>query len=231
MDDTGFFSTLNLVFSLSQHGLMWTDRKLRVLACNRVAENIYRQADGIRLRDQRLSLQRFELARDLESYALDSTSRPTNAAAEPQAGRLLFMRRVERPSCKAPYFIAAMSVTSPGGQPGLLVLLEDLDAHPALHADVCRVVYGLTPAETRVALRLRRGRSAPGIATDLKLSTLTVRTHMKHVFRKVGVRSQSQLMAALCRVAFLPVGNATTWQPTSSSTIAVARPHIDLGAE
>jgi DNA-binding CsgD family transcriptional regulator len=84
------------------------------------------------------------------------------------------------------------------------VLLEDLEAHPPLCDDICNAIYGLTPAEARVAARLLDGRSAPGIAVDLGLSPLTVRTHIKRVFKKVGVRSQSQLMAALCRIAFLP---------------------------
>jgi len=108
-----------------------------------------------------------------------------------------FLRRIERPSGNTPYLLVATRCTSESGVVGVLVLLEDLGQRPELNPELCQAVYGLTPAETRVAIRLIVGRSAPGIAQDLHLSPLTVRTHIKRVFKKVGVRSQSQLMAAL----------------------------------
>ena len=69
-------------------------------------------------------------------------------------------------------------------------------------------------------MRLLEGLSTPAIGQELSLSPLTVRTHIKRIFKKMGVRSQSQLMAALCQLAFVPplqLGSITDDTPSSMS--------------
>lgn len=198
-----WLASMTQLLSMSQHGLIWVDSNLHVLSCNPIAQRLLRGGDGIRLREQRLLFARPELTRELVTFI---SATDAGSLQELRCSNGLLMRRIERSHGKTPYFIAAMRIVSGTGLSGGMLLLEDLGASPRLQADVCRAVYGLTPAEARVAMRLIEGRSAPGIAQDLRLSTLTVRTHIKHVFKKVNVRSQAQLMAALCRIAWLPVG-------------------------
>jgi DNA-binding CsgD family transcriptional regulator len=51
----------------------------------------------------------------------------------------------------------------------------------------------LTEAEGQVVALAAQGLSNPEIASELFLSRLTVETHLKHVFTKLGVRSRAEL--------------------------------------
>lgn len=55
----------------------------------------------------------------------------------------------------------------------------------------------LTPAERRVALAAAEGRTNREIAAELFLSVRTVETHLASVYRKVGVRTRTQLALSL----------------------------------
>ena len=53
----------------------------------------------------------------------------------------------------------------------------------------------LTPAEKKVIELVTEGLTNPQIAERLFVSTHTVQTHMKHVFRKLKVVSRAELAA------------------------------------
>jgi DNA-binding NarL/FixJ family response regulator len=55
----------------------------------------------------------------------------------------------------------------------------------------------LTPQERRVAAAVQRGASSRDIAADLFLSPKTVEFHLRQIYRKLGVHSRTQLIAAL----------------------------------
>lgn len=54
----------------------------------------------------------------------------------------------------------------------------------------------LTPRETDVLAQLQRRRSNAQIAAELHISVETVRTHARHIYRKLGVASRRELLAA-----------------------------------
>ena len=56
---------------------------------------------------------------------------------------------------------------------------------------------GLSPAELRVARAVARGATNREVATELYLSERTVEFHLMHVYRKLGVRSRTQLSLSL----------------------------------
>jgi PAS domain S-box-containing protein len=53
----------------------------------------------------------------------------------------------------------------------------------------------LTPRQHEVLRLLERGRSTEEIAAELHLSTATVRNHIRHILRSLGVRSRLQAVA------------------------------------
>jgi len=53
----------------------------------------------------------------------------------------------------------------------------------------------LTPRETDVLAQLQRRRSNAQIAAELHISIETVRTHARHIYRKLGVASRRELLA------------------------------------
>ena len=54
----------------------------------------------------------------------------------------------------------------------------------------------LTPREADVLAHLQRRRSNAQIAADLHISVETVRTHARHIYRKLGVGSRRELVPA-----------------------------------
>ena len=55
----------------------------------------------------------------------------------------------------------------------------------------------LSPRETEVLAKLVGGSRVPTIATALHISQHTVRNHLKSIYRKLGVRSQTELLEQL----------------------------------
>ncbi len=56
-----------------------------------------------------------------------------------------------------------------------------------------REAQGLTPAENRVAELVAQGRTNKEVAAALLLGERTVATHLTHIYRKLGVRSRTEL--------------------------------------
>ncbi len=56
---------------------------------------------------------------------------------------------------------------------------------------------GLTPQEQRVVAAVQRGASNREVAAELFLAPKTVEFHLRQIYRKVGVRSRTQLVAQL----------------------------------
>jgi DNA-binding CsgD family transcriptional regulator len=64
-------------------------------------------------------------------------------------------------------------------------------------------LFELTPAEMRLLQHLAEGASLNETASVLKLSSSTVRTQLKSIFRKTGQRSQGRLLALAQRIAII----------------------------
>ncbi|MEG0375860.1 MAG: LuxR C-terminal-related transcriptional regulator [Raoultibacter sp.] len=54
--------------------------------------------------------------------------------------------------------------------------------------------YGLTPREAEVFYLLAKGRNAEYIGNQLVVSSATVKSHIYHIYRKLGINSQQRLM-------------------------------------
>lgn len=77
-----------------------------------------------------------------------------------------------------------------------LVVREPESRQSPLPEIVARL-HGLTTAESRIAVRLFEGKTPGEIAELRRVSIHTVRAQMKSLFRKCGVRTQSQLVRLL----------------------------------
>jgi len=77
------------------------------------------------------------------------------------------------------------------------VYVGDLDDTGLLRPETLANLYGLTPAESRLAVALARGRELPGLSEDWGLSPETLRSQLKGAFAKTGVRRQSELVRLL----------------------------------
>jgi DNA-binding CsgD family transcriptional regulator len=61
-------------------------------------------------------------------------------------------------------------------------------------------LFGLTQAETDVAAGVADGNTVEGVAAERETSAFTVRTQMKRIYAKTGVRTQAELVALVHRL-------------------------------
>ena len=59
------------------------------------------------------------------------------------------------------------------------------------------MIYGLSPAQQRVAALVAEGLSLAEIATRMAITANTARTHLNRIFEKTGVRTQTALVRVL----------------------------------
>jgi len=78
-----------------------------------------------------------------------------------------------------------------------LVTLERIDRDPAIAADDIRARFGLTRAESRVAMLLAERRSTAEIARLLVISPHTARHHTSRVLDKLGIRRRAEVGGVL----------------------------------
>lgn len=84
-----------------------------------------------------------------------------------------------------------------GQGPAALLIFHDPDRHGRLDPYVVAEMFGLTPAEARVAVRLARGQGIADIAADTGRSPETVRTQIKSILAKAGLERRSELVRVL----------------------------------
>ncbi len=86
-----------------------------------------------------------------------------------------------------------------GGEDALscLVLISDPDHGVSLNRERLQEIYGLTPAEARLAALLAQGKHLKTAAAELGISLETARTHLKRVFSKTTSGGQADLVRLL----------------------------------
>ncbi len=154
----------------------------RILFANLPAREILEHGDGLRAERGRLRAaapnQNAELAK-LITRASSSEAR---------------CLRLERGSHRRPYELWARRVAADSDDE-IVVFATDPERERAPGIEQLRSVYSLTLAEARLTQLLGQGRDLFEAATQLGVTRNTVRKRLCHVFEKVGVRSQAQLVA------------------------------------
>lgn len=82
-----------------------------------------------------------------------------------------------------------------------IVFLTDPCQGLGTTGDILRALYGLTPAESRVALLLGDGHAPPAITGLLGVSVNTLKTQLASIYRKTGTSRQSQLARLMAQLA------------------------------
>ena len=92
----------------------------------------------------------------------------------------------------------APSPIGPGGAEGMAPAATDGSPEPSLtYEEACRRViatYALTKREGEVLAYLGKGRTAAYIMKQMYISDGTTRTHIDHIYKKLGVHSQQALI-------------------------------------
>lgn len=77
------------------------------------------------------------------------------------------------------------------------LLLRDLRAAVEIECADLESIFGVTHGEHQVIIQLVKGYSSREIAEEFGKSILTVRTHVKRAYGKIGVKTRGQLFAKL----------------------------------
>ncbi|MGX5800330.1 helix-turn-helix transcriptional regulator [Bradyrhizobium sp. Arg314] len=85
-----------------------------------------------------------------------------------------------------------------------IVALLDRENRAAANPQTLRRMFGLTGAETHLALRLARGDAPLEIARSWRLSRTTIRSQLASLFAKTETKRQAELVALLGRISVLP---------------------------
>ncbi len=174
-------------------GVLLVSRDGRVLFSNRAADAILRQGDGLALsRSGEVMVASSESSARLR-LAIRGAAIPATLESRPPSGSIT----IERPSGRAPYALLVTSVRSmfsglTGEAPAVAIFISQRDfaASPELLSEA----LGITRAEGRVLSELLNGCTIPDCGARMAISPHTARTHLRHIFEKLGVSSQGQLM-------------------------------------
>ncbi len=173
-------------------GLIQLDRHGRILEVNDRARDTLLERDGL-LDDggvldaadpgERAEMQRL-LAQALPPYG------PHGAGSS---------LRITRTKARTPLILEIHPVPQPGSvaapwQLGALVLIVDPAKRPRVAPELVTRLLGLTPMESRVAVAVAAGRTVVGTADELGCAVYTARTHLKRIYRKLGIHKQTELV-------------------------------------
>lgn len=86
---------------------------------------------------------------------------------------------------------------------------------PPLDGKLLAALFGLTPAEQRVAVLLAQGDDAAEIAAVLQVQANTVRSHIKQLLTKSNTRRQAEFVARVWRMAARLAQSGASTHPAS----------------
>jgi DNA-binding CsgD family transcriptional regulator/PAS domain-containing protein len=193
-------ASLALAVERLRQSVILLDGAGRVLWANAAARGLLHRSDGLSLFGQRL---RFVRLADEQAFESARRRLRMGLIADSSAGSLTVP--VARPSGRPNYVIEVFE-TPPavmaafGRTSKVLVMIHDPDANANDRPDIWRAMFGLTEAEARVARGLQRGHTDEAIALALSIKVSTVRTHIRVILEKTGVRSKLELAHLLTSV-------------------------------
>jgi len=182
-------------------GIIQLDRRGRILDANDRARRILLTRDG--LRD--------------DAGALVAEHQGENEGLQRQLGAALpsfgahgsgGSMKVTRRKSRSPLVLEIHPVRETGTDRRTrpvrtLVLVIDPTARPRVDPDLTSRLLSLTPAESRVAVAVAAGQTSADIAHSLGCAESTVKTHLKRIYRKHGIRKQTELVRLVLSVEIL----------------------------
>jgi DNA-binding CsgD family transcriptional regulator len=178
-------------------GLAVTNAHGNLLLANRTAEHLFESRDGLEVTARktiRTSRRGGPVLEDLIRQAARSTTEGT-------ADSIL---AIPRSSGKRPLTLLIRSVDVSSGNrdalaPAALLFILDPEVPIGTAETELRQLYGLTSTEACLASLLMEGKTLDDCCRLLDIRRSTARTHLQHLFEKVGVQRQSDLVSLLLK--------------------------------
>ncbi|HUA00726.1 MAG TPA: helix-turn-helix transcriptional regulator [Candidatus Aquilonibacter sp.] len=179
-------------------GIVFVDGHGAVLQMNRSAETLFRRKDGLLLTKSGVRATSFREDEHLQCLVREA-ARMTPVPSSRISDSLLVSRT--RSKCPLSVFVAPVRSAFASAPPGacVVIFVTDPDAKLQPPLKMLESLYHLTPAEARLAILLLNGVSLTQASEMNGTSRNTTRTHAQHLFQKLGVRRQGELVSLLLR--------------------------------
>lgn len=180
-------------------GTIILDENRQVIRLNRVAEKMLAQKDGFRVAEGLIHLDRsadnIRLRNLLNSVIVAQRGNQTQVAqaiAIPRSHGRAPLTMVIRPVMQAEW-------SDRQHAPAVALFISDPELPLHASIDTLAQLFGLTPAESRLALQLINGVSLEEASTALGISRNTARAHLRSIFTKTGVTQQTMLVSLILK--------------------------------
>lgn len=181
----GIISTddwIGLWFSQDVSARLVVGRDMAVLVANPNALSVIDACDVLALRDGMLTARDRKSSAELAAIVADAGRKAHFAVVGADGGSAVLIEAVS----------LGESTPAPVG-----LALRDLSAPVEIECADLESMFGVTPGEQQVLVQLLKGYSSGEIAEQFGKSILTVRTHVKRAYGKIGVKTRGQLFARL----------------------------------
>jgi DNA-binding CsgD family transcriptional regulator len=194
-------------------GLLVTTSTGQLLLANRTAEQILRTRDGLEL----------TAAGAIRTSMKCTPSLPVLMELMAKSGRDAkdSVLAVRRPTGKRPLTTVVRSVEQAAANPdpmtpAILLFILDPEITVETAETELRQLYGLTAMEASLAKLLMEGKALDECCHLLDIRRSTARTHLQHLFEKVGVQRQSELVSLLLKSIGLVSATARSAKPRAA---------------
>ena len=179
-------------------GTLILDDTGKVLKVNQPAQLLLAENDGLKLVNDRISLHQRGQTEQLDALIC----KVINALQRGEPG-MVEATRITRPSGLADLGVVIRPVPqaawSEGKAPAVALFISDPQAQTSASQDILERVFGLSKAESALALQLARGKSLAEASTGLNVSQHTARAQLKSIFAKTGVTRQAELVGLILK--------------------------------
>ena len=170
-----------------------------LMKMNAAAAAMLAEKDGLELVRGSLQAPFFpEENRELQRLIHETTSKPTDVGPS-----VLTAVSITRPSGRRKLGVMVRPIPirewseSQRRRPTVAVFIRDPDCHTKASCELLHRLFRLTPAESALAMYMTNGLTLDEAAGELLIRKNTARAHLRSIFSKVGVTSQTALVRVL----------------------------------
>lgn len=188
MTDPLVLAALDLI----DRGIVVTDSAARIRVANHFARRIAARVDALSFLDGRVSFLAAHLEGEFERFRKAVRSWLPARAPSPS-----WTFSALRASGEPDYRITMHAMENGAGDTCIFISVHDTHAAQRIDTRTLQQLYRLTPTQADIAAALFEGLAVEQVTDRLGISENTVRSHLKGVFRKCGVKSQAELLRLL----------------------------------
>lgn len=177
-------------------GVILIDEEEGLGHLNRRAEQIVSKEDQLLIRRNQLSSPSVEPSNQLQKFIHEAVLTGRGLADHTGGSLLLAGKSEENPLrvLVVPVHTTQKNLEFHSPRICAAVYISPTHGPDNISAKTICILYGLTPAETRLALELTKGRALNSIAEEFGITKGTARIQLKSIFSKTGAKRQSELV-------------------------------------